>query len=173
MTKTVFRTVSISILLILIILFTGCVITFDTSSTMPQPTPSPVVSSTPINPINPAWKSPASINAPTLPSIADVVEKAIPSVVAITTRAIIQNVFIGSQEQEGAGSGWIIDKNGMIITNNHVVEGAETIIVKLSDGRTFETGQEHIYRDPVADIAIIKVDAADLPAIEVGDSTKL
>lgn len=172
MKKTVVSTVSISIVLILSILFAGCVVTFDSPS-VTQPTQAQTTTVTPANPINPTWNPPSPTSAPALPSIADVVEKAFPSVVAITTKAIVQNAFLGTQTQEGAGSGWIIDKNGIIITNNHVVEGAERVIVELSDGRKFETGTDRVYRDPVADIAVIKLDATNLPAISIGDSTKL
>jgi serine protease Do len=160
-------------MLILALFLTGCVITIETPSITPQPAQSETIAAVPSAPISPDWKPVAIATAASLPNIADVVEKTIPSVVAITTKAIVQSTFFGPQTQEGAGSGWIIDKNGIIITNNHVVEGAENIIVELSDGRKFETSTDHVYRDPVADIAVIKLDATNLPAFSIGDSTKL
>ncbi|GAH35384.1 unnamed protein product, partial [marine sediment metagenome] len=76
-------------------------------------------------------------NAPVLPGIVDVVAKVKPSVVAINTEVITYDFLNRPSTQEGAGSGWIIDENGIIVTNNHVVEGAESITVTLDDGRIF------------------------------------
>ncbi len=69
----------------------------------------------------------------------------------------------------GYGSGVLIDANGVVLTNYHVVEGADTVDVHLTDGRTFTT--KDIRRDPKSDLAIVKI-AADkpLPALELGDS---
>jgi len=176
MKKPVINAILIGIMLITSLLLSGCVIEFDSDSffmptTQPQTTAS--APSAPAAPINPSWTSPAPTGAAVLPAIADVVEKAIPSVVAITTKATVQSAFLGSQVQEGAGSGWIIDGNGIIITNNHVIEGADIVVVELSDGRKFETDTSHIYADRVSDVAVIKLDTTGLPAISIGDSTKL
>src|SRR3954468_18365250 len=74
--------------------------------------------------------------------------------------------------RRGAGSGFIIDADGSILTNNHVIEGAERIIVKLSDGRTMRA--RVIGADPDTDIAIIKVDGqTGLPVAPLGDSSTL
>jgi serine protease Do len=74
--------------------------------------------------------------------------------------------------RRGAGSGFIIDRDGSILTNNHVIEGADRIVVKLSDGRSLRA---HVVgADPDTDIALIKVDGqADLPAAPIGDSNAL
>jgi len=69
------------------------------------------------------------------------------------------------------GSGFIINPNGDIMTNNHVVDGATEITVKLSDGREL-TGKV-IGRDPKTDLALLKVDATGLPTIALGDSSQL
>ena len=76
------------------------------------------------------------------------------------------------QTRRGAGSGFIIDKDGSILTNNHVIERAERIMVKLSDGRTLRA---HVLgSDPDTDIALIKVDGqAKLPVAPIGDSGTL
>ena len=76
------------------------------------------------------------------------------------------------QTRRGAGSGFIIDKDGSILTNNHVIERAERIMVKLSDGRTLRA---HVLgSDPDTDIALIKVDGqARLPVAPIGDSGTL
>jgi serine protease Do len=78
----------------------------------------------------------------------------------------------GPSRQQSLGSGFIIDRDGSILTNNHVVENAQKITVKLSDGRDFEA--KVIGRDPKTDIAIIKIDAkGDLPIAPLGDSDRL
>jgi len=69
------------------------------------------------------------------------------------------------------GSGFIINKDGYILTNNHVVQNATEISVKLSDGREFKA--KVVGRDPKTDIALIKIDASNLPVIPFGDSSKL
>jgi serine protease Do len=72
----------------------------------------------------------------------------------------------------GAGSGFIIDSDGSILTNNHVIDRAERITVKLSDGRTLRA--RVIGADPDTDIALIKVDGqTGLPVAPLGDSTTL
>jgi serine protease Do len=75
------------------------------------------------------------------------------------------------QEQEGGGSGIIISEDGFILTNNHVVENAKQITVKLHDKREFEATV--VGNDPTTDLAVIKVDAKNLPAAYFGDSDKL
>ncbi|HEV7731753.1 MAG TPA: DegQ family serine endoprotease [Candidatus Binatia bacterium] len=71
------------------------------------------------------------------------------------------------------GSGFVIDSNGFILTNNHVVENADEIIVKLSNGKEFKA--KVVGRDAKTDIALIEIkgDAKDLPAVRLGDSNKL
>ena len=106
-----------------------------------------------------------------LPNFASVIKKVRPSVVAINTKVTSQGIF-GDFTQEGAGSGWIIDSSGLIVTNNHVVEGATDVTVTLEDGRFFTA--EKISTDSVSDLAVIKITAQDLPpALIVGDSTRL
>jgi serine protease Do len=69
------------------------------------------------------------------------------------------------------GSGFIINPNGNIVTNNHVVEGATEITVKLSDGR--ELSAKVVGRDPKTDLALLKVEATGLPTIALGDSSQI
>ncbi|MDD7061465.1 MAG: trypsin-like peptidase domain-containing protein, partial [bacterium] len=71
----------------------------------------------------------------------------------------------------GAGSGVIISTDGYIITNNHVIEGADELEVTLNDNRKFEA--KVIGADPTTDIALLKIEADDLPTIPFGDSEKL
>jgi len=73
--------------------------------------------------------------------------------------------------QEGLGSGVVITKDGYILTNNHVVDGADEVKVALQDGRDFTA--KVIGRDPKSDIAIVKIDGKDLPTIPIADSDKV
>lgn len=75
------------------------------------------------------------------------------------------------QPRVGAGSGVIISTDGYIITNNHVIDGADELEVTLNDNRKFEA--KVIGADPTTDIALIKIEADDLPTIPFGDSEKL
>jgi len=74
-------------------------------------------------------------------------------------------------ERHGLGSGIIVDADGYILTNNHVVKGAQDINVHLADGREFKA--KVIGTDPLTDVALIKIEAARLPAAELGDSSKM
>ena len=73
--------------------------------------------------------------------------------------------------QQGAGSGFIIDSKGHILTNEHVVRNADEIKITLKDGRKLEG--RIIGQDASLDLAIIKVDAKDLPVVKLGDSSKI
>jgi serine protease Do len=79
----------------------------------------------------------------------------------------------GSQRpQKGLGSGFIIDRDGTIVTNYHVVDGAQKIVVTLSDGRSFDG--KVLGKDQKTDIAVIKITAPqDLPTVGLGDSDRL
>jgi serine protease Do len=75
------------------------------------------------------------------------------------------------QERSSLGSGFIIAKEGYVITNNHVVENADEIVVRLNDRR--ELDAEIIGVDKRSDIAVLKIDAEDLPVLKLGDSSRL
>lgn len=92
-----------------------------------------------------------------------------PAVVGITNKAVAKDWFDNNVEvNQGVGSGVIFKKDGYIITNNHVVDGAKEITVSLSDGRSLPG--KLIGADPVTDIAVVKVDADDLPVAKFGNS---
>ncbi len=76
-----------------------------------------------------------------------------------------------SKVRQGVGSGFILNQKGEILTNAHVVSGADTVNVTLQDGRTFE-GQV-LGQDPVTDVAVIKINAPDLPTVTLGDADTL
>jgi serine protease Do len=77
----------------------------------------------------------------------------------------------GPFRQQGLGSGFIIEPDGTILTNNHVVANAEKIIVKLQDDREFEA--RVVGTDAKTDIAVIKINANNLPVVPLGDSEQL
>lgn len=78
---------------------------------------------------------------------------------------------IETPEQKGFGSGVIISKDGYIVTNNHVIDGADEITVKLQDSR--ELKGRVIGTDPTTDLALVKIEGDDFPAIPVGNSDAL
>jgi serine protease Do len=104
----------------------------------------------------------------------DVIEKVSPSVVSIVVKTVNIDFFSGSAMtyESGIGTGFIVDPNGLIITNNHVVEGSEAeYSVVLKDGTTYEV--DRINRDSYSDIAILEITARGLPTVEFGDSESL
>jgi serine protease Do len=140
----------------------------------------------------------SNLNSKEVPdSFADLVEKLIPSVVNISATRVIetrtQNPFPfqfppghpfedlfkdfdkgGSPQKrktQSLGSGFIIDKSGIIITNNHVIQSAEGIFVKLTNGKEYEA--KLLGTDPTSDVAIIKINTKDnLKAVTFADSDK-
>ncbi|MFC1921023.1 S1C family serine protease [Chloroflexota bacterium] len=106
-----------------------------------------------------------------LPSIADVVARVKPAVVSINTEIVTRDMFNRQYIADATGSGWIISEDGYIVTNNHVVEDAESITVILDDGRSFNA--EIIGTDVLTDLAVVKINSGNLPVAKVGDSEKL
>ena len=74
-------------------------------------------------------------------------------------------------EQMGMGSGFVISEDGYIVTNNHVVEGASSVLVRLSDRREFDA--EVIGTDPRSDLALLRIEASDLPVLKLGKDGEL
>ena len=84
-----------------------------------------------------------------------------------------EDLFGGSGQEQvvpraGKGSGFIVSKEGYILTNNHVVEGADKIRVTLLDGRSFDA--KTVGQDPTFDLAVIQIKASNLPVLPLGDS---
>ena len=96
-----------------------------------------------------------------------------PTVVGITNKGVVRDFFSNRQVlvEQGTGSGVIFDAQGYIATNYHVVQNAQEISVSLSDGRTLDG--KVIGVDPVTDLAVVKVEAQDLPVATLGDSDSL
>jgi S1-C subfamily serine protease len=89
-------------------------------------------------------------------------------VVALRTRTLSLGDFLRPVPGEGAGTGFVIAPDGVIVTNNHVVAGAQTIEVVFADDRKMPA--RVLGRDPTTDLAVLKVDASDLPVAALGDS---
>lgn len=141
---------------------------------------------------NMATNGPAAVNR-SLPSFADLAAKYSPTVVNVKVTSLKQTVFQQQPfaeefpfpgfrfpspqapekfKQQGSGSGLIIRRDGLILTNHHVVENAQEITVTLNDKREYKAGV--IGRDPKTDLAIIKIDAkSELPVAPLGNSDTL
>lgn len=156
---------TIVILLVLTLSFSACSI-FPPQILTPPPTSSPEHT-------NPSWTFPSgnSQSITPLPSIAEVVAQAMPSVVSVTTEQVVYDILGREYTQASAGSGVIIDEEGYIVTNNHVIENARSIQVELIDGRTFPANI--VGADALTDLAVLKIEATGLPYAPVGDSSQL
>lgn len=119
-------------------------------------------------------------------AFANVVEKMNPAVVTISTKTTIKgrqqyvfpfDEFFGRRSpqreytQQGLGSGVIVREDGIILTNNHVVDGADDIIVRLLDEREFAAEIKGV--DPRTDLAVLQIKSENLPAVKLGNSDQL
>lgn len=109
-------------------------------------------------------------------AIIQVVEKVSPSVVAIGATSRVFNPFdpfsIPRKQSSTIGTGFVVSDKGIIVTNRHVVEDPDTIYnIVTKDGKKFEI--KKIYRDPILDFAVVQIEGDQLPALELGDSSKL
>ncbi|NMA04175.1 MAG: PDZ domain-containing protein [Clostridiales bacterium] len=107
----------------------------------------------------------------TVSPVVPIAKKVSPSIVAIKIKKAYRDWFGSRYESESTGSGIIIDAEGHIVTNNHVVENSNDIIVVLNSGK--ELSAKVVGRDAATDLAVIKVDEKNLPYAELGDSSKL
>jgi len=105
--------------------------------------------------------------------VIDIVERISPAVVTVgisKTQKI--NIFNSQKIEQDIGSGFVVDKNGLVITNKHVVTDRQAKYrVVTADNETYEVAK--IYRDPTNDLAILKIDTNDLPMAALGDSSNL
>jgi serine protease Do len=170
--KTLFLTVVI--VLVLGVLAGSSCVTFSKDKTATPATTSTTTATPSTTSTTSATWTPPTVKASTnaqFPNIADVVAAVKPSVVAINTEVVSYDFFNRPYTQQGAGSGWVIDGNGIIVTNNHVVEGAKTITVTMDNGATYTADTKAVYTDPLNDLAIIKLNARNLPALKIGKSS--
>jgi serine protease Do len=102
---------------------------------------------------------------------AAVVSKVRPSVVTVNSQISKTDIFGRSTSEQLDGSGWILDKGGLIVTNNHVVEGAKSVTVTLDGGQT--CCARTVRTDPVNDLAVIDIGVGNLLAARIGDSSSI
>ena len=142
------------------------------------------------NPVNTA-QPPSNPAVMPVASYADVVSKAVPAVVTIHSQTRVRQPqqfpfmddpffrqFFGDRTpqqpaertREGLGSGVIVNPNGYILTNHHVIDGADQIRVDLNDHRSLEA--KVVGSDPPSDLAVLKVEASGLPVLALGDSDR-
>ncbi len=147
---------------------------------LPTPSPTPV-------PTSPLAAVPTATQVPVPTTVTDtdsavvteeervinVYARVSPAVVFITSRVVVRDFFMGLVPQEGTGSGFVIDKEGHVITNNHVVENADRIVVTLDDETSVEATL--VGTDPANDVAVVKIDvpADKLRPVELGSSANL
>lgn len=103
--------------------------------------------------------------------VVEAVKKVSPSVVSISTTSKAVGFFGNVVEQKGGGTGFIVTNDGLILTNKHVVNGSSDLTVITSDGKDYKATVAAI--DPLFDFALVKIDAKNLPVIELGDSDQL
>ena len=105
-------------------------------------------------------------------AITDAVKKMSPSVVSILITRNVQDYFFGETlQQQGGGTGFVVTADGLIMTNKHVASAADKMTVVTSDGQSYEGKVAAL--DPTNDIALIKIEAKNLPVVDLGDSDSL
>ena len=153
------RKISLFLTLFALIAMSACA--FSTDSTEDSAAPDPVVSDFDIQ---------QDDEAPPQSNIADVVQRVLPSVVHVRVRGVRLSA-LGAENVRGQGSGVVIDSEGVIVTNFHVVSGALKVKVEFTDGEEVEG--DVIGTAPDHDLAVIKVPVDDLTAIRFGKSSSL
>ncbi len=120
-----------------------------------------------------AWAAPAAARSHPegRSGVPAMVARVLPAVVSITTRHIERDQFNQEKPVRGLGSGFIFDRRGYIVTNSHVVDGAEQIKVTLPDERTFRATLVGV--DRFTDLAVLKIEGTNLPAVPFGASSRL
>jgi len=113
-------------------------------------------------PINPQWH-PLYVDEGVGDTLLEreLVEKVAPAIVSIFTGKVTYDIFLRPIPETGAGSGVLVDPKGYVVTNSHVVEGAESVEVILSDGRRFEA--VNWAADSLTDLAVVQIEGEDLP----------
>ena len=104
-------------------------------------------------------------------SVSEIAALASPSVVEISTETVSRSNFLGQYIQSGAGSGVIFSEDGIVVTNDHVVDGASTITVRTKDGESYEATL--LGTDSKTDIAVLRIEADGLTPAILGDSDAL
>ena len=152
-----YSTQLLGLIVVMALVFTACTVAPSPHQilTPPSPTPTP----TP----EPSGNTPTDFVAP--------VQKVMPSVVEIEVTYGPQGAPGDPRVRGAAGTGWVIRGDGLIVTNNHVVDGAQTITVILADGTKYTPTA--VQTNPGKDLAVVKIAAQNLPQVVTGDSSQL
>ena len=175
---------ALALLLIVVLVGAACTVTRTTPGSASAPTataaPSNVLTSISKTPTSTAAATSTTTNAPSTSTPGDLATAIIqvantvkPGVVEITN----EQTSVSQLSQPipvGTGTGFIYDNQGHILTNNHVVEGANQLVVTLPDGRTFKGSDvKTVGTDPLTDLAVLQITGSNLPSIQLGDSSQL
>lgn len=115
--------------------------------------------------------TPVKANSGSKLNVSDIAKATMSSVVEIQTESSKTSTFMEQYVEKGAGSGVVLTKDGYIITNHHVIDGASKVIVTTHDGKSYEA--KLIGSDKQSDLALLKIDEKDLTPAVLGDSSKL
>ncbi|MCH7605845.1 MAG: trypsin-like peptidase domain-containing protein [Chloroflexi bacterium] len=137
----------------------------------PAPTPTPVPAVTPVPPTSTPNPEPTPVLMLQLPNVADTVERVRPAVVSIVVEVITRDLFGAPRSNFGSGTGVIFSPDGLVITNNHVIQGASTIIVTLDDGSQLEAGI--VGADRLSDLAVLRIPGEEFTFMELKKGIKI
>lgn len=178
-------------LLTILTIFAFAMVTIGACSSSPQPaqepklssftseadvTPNPDVAPLSIAPVIapaaqvPSAPVPSVAGFVALPSLSTLVDRVEPAVASISVESVSRGLFFDFTD-EGAGTGMIISADGYIVTNNHVIQSAEQIMVNLPNGESYPA--RVIGVDRITDLAVIKIEAEGLPTMKFGDSDQI
>ena len=164
-TLSKFKIQFLAVVLLLLGVF-GC-----TSPGQPPPTATPMAETGQSSTATPATTN-AAVDAGFSGAVRQVSEEVKGAVVQITNEQVQVDQFNQPFTiPAGVGSGIVYDAQGLILTNNHVVEGAQKLLASFPDGRSFPA--KLVGRDPLTDLAVIKIEGSNLPVAQLGDSKQL
>jgi S1-C subfamily serine protease len=143
-----------------------------TATAAPSPAPESIAQETGSAPVPPMANEEQAAYA-LQNQVITVYETVGPTVVNIISRSYVVDMFMRAVPQEGSGSGFVYDEQGHIVTNFHVIENAEQLLVTLASGQVYEA--DLVGSDPTNDLAVIRIDAGENlpPPMVLGDSDQL
>ena len=171
--KPLIIVVTLLVLAAMITMGTGCSVNIVQGpvSQVPVETTSKFVTGQSINTSwVPPWKGRLVPAMPAL-TIPEIVKQITPSVVAVHTEVTAYDMFLQPIPTQGVGTGIVIDGNGYIVTNNHVISGAQTVTVITNDGKSYDAVK--VNGDPFTDLAVVQINANNLPVAAIGRSDTL
>jgi S1-C subfamily serine protease len=164
------KRITLTILFLMLMTLACQLTTAFTSPTPAPPTPTPQIIVVTPTPLGDDALAPIDVEEQL---VTNLYQRVGPSVVHITAQVVTMNFFFGPMTSEGAGSGFVYDEDGHIVTNYHVIEGAESLEVKFSDDTSVPA--QVVGVDPPNDLAVLKVDLppGQLHPVEMGNTADL